>query len=40
MDFGQTAPESIAQAIAEEIGRKVMYPDVENDGAARVAELI
>jgi hypothetical protein len=44
MDFEQATPEIIAAAIAEEIGRKVMYQDVEHDGAAsaaaRIAELI
>jgi pimeloyl-ACP methyl ester carboxylesterase/predicted glycosyltransferase len=40
MDFEQATPEGIAQAIAEEIGRKVMYQDVEHDGAARAAARI
>ena len=44
MDFEQAAPEVIAAAIAEEIGRKVAYRDVEHDGAkraaAKIAELI
>jgi pimeloyl-ACP methyl ester carboxylesterase/predicted glycosyltransferase len=44
MDFEQATPEVIAAAIAEEIGRKVVYRDVEPDGAAkaaaRIAELI
>jgi len=44
MDFEQAMPEIIAAAIAEEIGRKVVYRDVECDGAvraaARIAELI
>ena len=44
MDFEQATPEVIAAAIAEEIGRKVVYRDVEYDGAtraaARIAELI
>ena len=44
MDFEQATPAAIAAAIAEEIGRKVVYRDVEHDGvaraAARIAELI
>jgi len=44
MDFEQATPEVIAAAIVEEIGRKVMYRNVEPDGAvraaARIAELI
>ena len=40
MDFEQSTPEVIAAAIAEEIGRKVVYRDVEHDGAARAAAWI
>ena len=44
MDFDDSSPESIAAAIAQEIGREVAYRDVEVDGAtkaaARLAELI
>jgi len=44
MDFEQATPEVIAAAIAEEIGRKVSYRDVEQNGAAhaaaRIADLI
>ncbi len=40
MDFEQATPEVIAAAIAEEIGRKVVYRDVEHDGAARAAARI
>jgi UDP:flavonoid glycosyltransferase YjiC (YdhE family) len=40
MDFEQTRPEVIAAAIAEELGRKVVYRDVEPDGAARAAARI
>ncbi len=40
MDFEQATPEIIAVAIAEEIGRKVVYRDVEHDGAARAAARI
>jgi predicted glycosyltransferase len=37
MDFDDSPPELIAQAIAEEIGREVSYVGVETDGAARAA---
>ena len=44
MDFESSTPASIAQAIAEEIGREVDYRPVETDGAAvaatRIAELL
>jgi pimeloyl-ACP methyl ester carboxylesterase/predicted glycosyltransferase len=44
MDFGSATPETIAQAIAEEIGREVDYMPVESDGAAvaaaQIAELL
>jgi hypothetical protein len=40
MDFDDSAPEMIAQAIADEIGREVDYRPVESDGAARAAALI
>jgi pimeloyl-ACP methyl ester carboxylesterase/predicted glycosyltransferase len=44
MDFESSTPETIAQAIAEEIGRDVDYRPVETDGAAvaaaRIAELL
>ena len=40
MDFETETPESIARAIAEEIGREVDYAPVESDGAARAATLI
>ena len=40
MDFEQATPEMIAAEIAEEIGRKVSYRDVEHDGAARAAARI
>jgi pimeloyl-ACP methyl ester carboxylesterase/predicted glycosyltransferase len=40
MDFELTTPETIADAIAHEIGRKVDYRPVERDGAARAAALI
>lgn len=37
MDFDDSPPEQIAAAIAQEIGREVVYRDVERDGAARAA---
>jgi pimeloyl-ACP methyl ester carboxylesterase/predicted glycosyltransferase len=44
MDFDESPPELIADAIAEEIGRDVDYRDVETDGAVlaarRLAELL
>ena len=40
MDFDDSPPELIAEAIAREIGREVQYRDVESDGAARAAEQI
>jgi pimeloyl-ACP methyl ester carboxylesterase/predicted glycosyltransferase len=40
MGFDTSTPETIARAIAEEIGREVDYRDVETDGAARAAALI
>lgn len=44
MDYDDSTPASIAEAIAEEIGRDVDYRPVETDGArraaARIAELL
>jgi predicted glycosyltransferase len=40
MDFDSATPETIADAIAEEIGREVDYVPVETDGAARAAATI
>jgi pimeloyl-ACP methyl ester carboxylesterase/predicted glycosyltransferase len=40
MDFATADPDSIADAIATEIGRAVDYRPVETDGAARAARLI
>jgi pimeloyl-ACP methyl ester carboxylesterase/predicted glycosyltransferase len=40
MDFDDSPPERIAEAIAQEIGRQVSYRDVEVDGAARAAARI
>jgi pimeloyl-ACP methyl ester carboxylesterase/predicted glycosyltransferase len=40
MDFEVATPETIAEAIAEEIGQPVDYRPVERDGAARAAALI
>jgi predicted glycosyltransferase len=40
MDFDDSPPEVIAEAITQEIGRAVTYRDVEVDGAARAAARI
>jgi len=40
MDFATSTPGTIAEAIADEIGREVDYLPVETDGAARAAALI
>jgi UDP-N-acetylglucosamine:LPS N-acetylglucosamine transferase len=40
MDFDESTPEAIADAIAAEIGRPVDYRAVETDGAARAAAHI
>jgi hypothetical protein len=40
MEFDDAAPDAIAVAIAEEIGREVDYRPVASDGAARAAALI
>jgi len=40
MDYDQSPPEVIAEAIAAEIARPVDYRPVESDGAARAAALI
>ncbi len=40
MDFDEATPEVIAAAIAEEIGRDVVYKPVETNGAARAAARI
>jgi pimeloyl-ACP methyl ester carboxylesterase/predicted glycosyltransferase len=40
MDFDDSPPEAIAEAIAAEIGRDVDYRPVASDGAARAATLI
>jgi pimeloyl-ACP methyl ester carboxylesterase/predicted glycosyltransferase len=40
MDFDDSPPEAIAEAIAREIGRTVDYRPVATDGAARAAALI
>jgi predicted glycosyltransferase len=40
MDFDDSAPDAIAEAIAQEIGRDVDYRPVETDGARRAAERL
>jgi pimeloyl-ACP methyl ester carboxylesterase/predicted glycosyltransferase len=40
MDYAQSDPDQIADAIAAEVGRTVAYRPVDSDGAARAASLI
>jgi pimeloyl-ACP methyl ester carboxylesterase/predicted glycosyltransferase len=40
MDFDDSPPDAIAEAISQEIGRDVDYKPVETDGARRAAERI
>jgi pimeloyl-ACP methyl ester carboxylesterase/predicted glycosyltransferase len=40
LNYDQTGPEALAQAMAAEIGRPVSYRPVEADGAARAAALL
>lgn len=40
MDYRETDPDQLAEAIAREVGRQVDYLPVETDGAARAARLI
>ncbi|GAA1017758.1 hypothetical protein Aple_025050 [Acrocarpospora pleiomorpha] len=40
MDFDDITPDSLAEAIAAEIGREVVYRPVTTDGAARAATLL
>ena len=40
MDFEDSPPEAIAEAIVQDVGRKVDYRPVETDGARRAAESI
>ena len=40
MDFEESTPETIAAAIADEVGREVDYADVETGCAARAAQRI
>ena len=40
MDYSTSTPETIAAAIAQEIGRDVDYRPVQADGAARAAAHI
>ena len=40
LDYEDTGPDSLAQAIAEEVGRPVSYRPVETDGAARAAAYL
>jgi UDP-N-acetylglucosamine:LPS N-acetylglucosamine transferase len=40
MDYHDTDPDQLAQAIADEVGREVHYREVETDGAERAARMI
>ena len=40
LDYAATNPESLAEAIATELGRPVDYRPVETDGAARAAAML
>jgi len=40
LDYQEMAPESLAQAMAQELGRPVTYRPVETDGAARAAACL
>jgi predicted glycosyltransferase len=40
MDYADSPPDAIAEAIAQEVGRKVDYRPVETDGARRAAERL
>ena len=40
MDYALSDPETIAQAIVEEIGKPVDFRDVETDGAYRAAAML
>jgi predicted glycosyltransferase len=40
MDYDDSPPDAIAEAIAQEVGRKVDYRPVETDGARRAAERL
>ena len=40
LDYEDTGPDTLAQAIAEEVGRQVSYRPVEADGAARAAAYL
>ena len=40
MDYDDSPPDAIAEAIAQEVGREVDYRPVETDGARRAAERL
>ena len=40
MDYAETDPDALAEAIAAEVGKPVGYADVETDGARRAARMI
>jgi UDP-N-acetylglucosamine:LPS N-acetylglucosamine transferase len=40
LDYDELTPDTLARAIASEIGRATAYRPVEADGAARAADLL
>jgi predicted glycosyltransferase len=40
MEYAETDPDALAEAIAAAVGRPVGYADVETDGAERAARMI
>jgi predicted glycosyltransferase len=40
LEYEDTGPDSLAQAMAEEVGHRVSYRPVESDGAARAATYL
>lgn len=40
MEYSETTPESLAEAILENLGREVNYPDIPTDGVQKAAKLI
>jgi UDP-N-acetylglucosamine:LPS N-acetylglucosamine transferase len=40
LDYQDTGPDSLAQAMTQELGRPVSYRPVETDGAARAAACL
>ena len=40
MDYATANPDAIAEAMVQELNRKVRFHDVETDGAARAAVML